>query len=64
MSTENDLRQLINILPKQIQQTITKHKYQNQLIEITMDLGKRPEARFTTHSEYLLANTITWQDLY
>lgn len=63
MPTTNDLRRLVNILPKQIQETIQKHKYQNQLIEITMDLGKRPEARFTTHSEYLLPNSITWQDL-
>jgi len=28
-----------------------------------MDLGRRPEARFPTHPEYLSPNVITWQDL-
>lgn len=63
MSIDNDLRRLINILPKRIQDMIKNHNHQTQLIEITMDLGKRPEARFTTHSEYLLPSNITWQDL-
>ena len=28
-----------------------------------VDLGRRPEARFPTHPEYLSPNVITWQDL-
>jgi stage III sporulation protein SpoIIIAA len=33
------------------------------LIEIVMDLGRRPEARFTTGREYLSRKTISWQDI-
>jgi stage III sporulation protein SpoIIIAA len=32
----------------------------DQLIEIVLDLGRRPEARFTTGPEYLSQKIISW----
>ena len=33
------------------------------VIEIVLDLGRRPEARFSDGTEYLSYRTIVWQDL-
>nr|YP_009674942.1 conserved hypothetical plastid protein Ycf45 [Rhizochromulina marina]QDH81793.1 conserved hypothetical plastid protein Ycf45 [Rhizochromulina marina] len=63
MSTDEDLDRLIEILPKSIQHIIETHQYKQSLVEIVMDLGRRPEARFLTHPEYLSAKLISWQDL-
>ena len=63
MHIKEDLERLVEILPKSIQETINEHPDKDILIEIIMDLGRRPEARFPTHPEYLSPNVITWQDL-
>ena len=63
MHIKEDLARLVEILPKSIQETINEHPDKDILIEIIMDLGRRPEARFPTHPEYLSPNVITWQDL-
>ena len=63
MIIKQDLDRLIRILPKSIQQSINEHPDKDILIEIVMDLGRRPEARFPTHPEYLSQHVITWQDL-
>ena len=63
MHIKEDLARLVEILPKSIQETINEHPDKDILIEIVMDLGRRPEARFPTHPEYLSPNVITWQDL-
>ena len=63
MHIKEDLARLVEILPKSIQETINDHPDKDILIEIIMDLGRRPEARFPTHPEYLSPNVITWQDL-
>ena len=34
-----------------------------KIIEIIMDLGRRPEARFPTGPEYLSQKIISWQDM-
>ena len=63
MQIQEDLNCLIEILPKSIQEIIQKHPKKTTLIEIVMDLGRRPEARFPTHPEYLSPKLVTWQDL-
>jgi stage III sporulation protein SpoIIIAA len=35
----------------------------DQLIEIILDLGRRPEARFIKGPEYLSQKIISWQDI-
>ena len=63
MNSNDDLGKLIENLPFFIQENLHKHVYKDQLIEIILDLGKRPEARFTHGPEYLSQKIISWQDL-
>ena len=63
MSSNNDLEKLIENLPFFIQENLAKHACQDQLVEIVLDLGKRPEARFITGPEYLSQKIVSWQDL-
>ena len=63
MNLTNDFEKLIENLPFFLQQTLRKHRYQDQMIEIVLDLGRRPEARFTYGPEYLSQKIISWQDI-
>jgi stage III sporulation protein SpoIIIAA len=42
---------------------LNQHPHKDQLIEIVLDLGRRPEARFITGPEYLSRKIISWQDI-
>jgi stage III sporulation protein SpoIIIAA len=63
MSVDEDLEKLLDNLPFFIQENLTNHRNKDKLIEIVMDLGRRPEARFTHGSEYLSQKIISWQDI-
>ena len=63
MNTNNDLENLIENLPSFIQEYFNQHTSKDELIEIILDLGRRPEARFTHGPEYLSQKIISWQDL-
>ena len=63
MLLADDLNQLLDILPQFISTPIKQHPNQGQLIEIVLDIGRRPEARFSKGSSYLSYRTIVWQDL-
>jgi len=63
MSEDGDLDKLLENLPLFIKEHIDHHPNKDKLIEIVMDLGRRPEARFTTGPEYLSQKIISWQDL-
>ena len=63
MNLNDDLEKLIENLPFFLQEQLNKHKYRDQLIEIILDLGRRPEARFVNGSEYLSQKIISWQDI-
>jgi stage III sporulation protein SpoIIIAA len=63
MITNNDLEKLIENLPFFLQENLNQHAYKDQLIEIVLDLGRRPEARFVTGPEYLSQKIISWQDI-
>ena len=63
MLLADDLNQLLDILPQYISIPLKKHPKQEQLIEIVLDIGRRPEARFSQGTTYLSYRTIIWQDL-
>nr|YP_009028783.1 hypothetical protein [Asterionellopsis glacialis]AGH28332.1 hypothetical protein [Asterionellopsis glacialis] len=63
MIHNDDLEKLIEKLPFFLCSNLSTHKYKHQLIEIVLDLGRRPEARFITGPEYLSQKLISWQDL-
>lgn len=57
------LKNFIEKLPIFLHAYLYKHIRKDQLIEIVLDLGRRPEARFRTGPEYLSQKIISWQDL-
>ena len=63
MNVAEDLDKLLENLPFFIQENLKNHSKKDKLIEIVMDLGRRPEARFTTGPEYLSQKIISWQDI-
>jgi stage III sporulation protein SpoIIIAA len=63
MDSNNDLEKLIENLPSFLQEHLNEHIYRDQLIEIVLDLGRRPEARFVHGPEYLSQKIISWQDI-
>jgi len=63
MTVNDDLEKLIENLPFFLQEQLNQHAYKDQLIEIVLDLGRRPEARFITGPEYLSQKIISWQDI-
>ena len=63
MQITNDLQKMLEILPSEIRQRIEEHPQKDSLIEIVMDLGRMPEARFPEHASYLSDKPITQEDL-
>jgi stage III sporulation protein SpoIIIAA len=63
MNINDDLEKLIENLPFFLQEQINQHHNKDQLIEIVLDLGRRPEARFISGPQYLSQKIISWQDL-
>ena len=63
MSIDEDLDKLLETLPYFLSNHINNHIYKDKLIEVVMDLGRRPEGRFSTGPEYLSSKIISWQDL-
>jgi len=63
MNSKNELEKLIENLPLFIQSQLFNHKLSEELIEILLDLGRRPEVRFSDRVEYLSYKFLSWQDL-
>ncbi|NET31834.1 MAG: AAA family ATPase [Cyanothece sp. SIO1E1] len=63
MQTTDDLDQLLTILPEAIRTQLAQHPQRDCLIEVVLDLGRRPEARFPGETEYLCEHTVTIADL-
>ncbi|GGA50347.1 R3H domain-containing nucleic acid-binding protein [Okeania sp. KiyG1] len=63
MQITDDLYRLLEIVPDQVRRPLLQHQQRNNLIEIVMDLGRLPEARFPSHAEYLGEIPISRKDL-
>ena len=63
MQNTDDLDKLLSILPDPIRVRLEEHPQLDSLIEVVMDLGRRPEARFPGKAEYLSETPITQNDL-
>ncbi|AFY82323.1 R3H domain-containing nucleic acid-binding protein [Oscillatoria acuminata] len=59
----DDLSQLLEILPETIREHLTNHSSLSNLIEVVMDLGRLPEARFPNKAEYISDIPVTRSDL-
>jgi stage III sporulation protein SpoIIIAA len=63
MQITDDLSQLLAVLPESIRLKLEKHPQLSVLIEVVMDLGRFPEARFAEGAEYLSDVPVTKADL-
>lgn len=63
MQITDDLDLLLDIFPNEIRTAIEQHSPKDSLIEIVMDLGRKPEIRFTSYTSDLSENPITQEDL-
>lgn len=63
MQITDDIGKLLAILPVNIREHIETHPQKDQLIEVVMDLGRLPEARFPNESVYLGETPISEEDL-
>ncbi|TVQ42457.1 MAG: AAA family ATPase [Gloeocapsa sp. DLM2.Bin57] len=59
----DDLDKLLEILPNVIAENLKQHPQKNELVEVVMDLGRLPEARFPRGSIDLSNQPITKEDL-
>lgn len=63
MNSTKDLEKLIKNLPFFLHKHLNQHKHKDKLIEIVLDLGRRPEGRFIYGTEYLSQKVLSWQDI-
>jgi stage III sporulation protein SpoIIIAA/predicted RNA-binding protein Jag len=59
----DDLNKLLDVLPPAIRERLQQHLHLNQLVEVVLDLGRRPEARFPGFAEYLSEEVVSRADL-
>jgi stage III sporulation protein SpoIIIAA len=59
----DDLDRLLEVLPDHLRDQLLDHPRKSELIEVVMDLGRRPEARFPGTAEYLTEEPISHNDL-
>ena len=62
-SAHDDLAQLLAVLPPELRQRLTAHDDFDQLLEIVLDLGRRPEARFAAATVELGDTPLGREDL-
>ncbi|WGV23894.1 R3H domain-containing nucleic acid-binding protein [Halotia branconii] len=63
MTITEDLQKLLDILPQDLRQILENHPKQDSLIEVVLDLGRRPEARFPNQAEYLSEVPVTQEQI-
>ncbi|GAB4279722.1 MAG: AAA family ATPase [Oscillatoriaceae cyanobacterium] len=64
MQVTDDINKLLEIFPKQLKNSLEQHPQLGNLIEVVMDLGRLPEARFPGGAEYLSQIPVSHADLH
>jgi stage III sporulation protein SpoIIIAA len=59
MTITDDLQKLLDILPQDLRTVLENHPQCDRLVEVVLDLGRRPEARFPNQAEYLSEIPVT-----
>src|SRR4051794_2566973 len=59
----DNLEQLLQVLPRDVCLALQQEKRDEELLEIVLDLGRQPEARFTSGSVYLTDRVVDHADL-
>ncbi|MDZ7957238.1 MAG: R3H domain-containing nucleic acid-binding protein [Aulosira sp. DedQUE10] len=63
MTITDDLQKLLDILPQDLRQLLENHPKRDSLVEVVLDLGRRPEARFPNQAEYLSEKPVTQEQI-
>ena len=63
MTITDDLQKLLDILPQDLRQILETHPQRDSLVEVVLDLGRRPEARFPQVAEYLSETPVTQEQI-
>jgi stage III sporulation protein SpoIIIAA len=63
MIIHSDLEKLMQVFPDYIKENLQNHQCKSRLVEIVLDLGRRPEGRFLYGTEFLSEKIVSWQDL-
>jgi stage III sporulation protein AA len=59
----DNLDLLLSILPESVRAAVRQQSGLHDLLEIVLDLGRPPEARYVGATVYLLETALTWEDL-
>ena len=59
----DDLDRLLEVLPAEVQQALATPQARDQLLEVVLDLGRVPEARYPARVMALGENPVTRADL-
>jgi len=62
-NSTGDLQLLIEVLPPHIRERVESRRDLSSLLEIVLDLGRKPEARFDSAMEYLSDEQVTRDDI-
>ena len=61
--TTDDLKLLLEVMPPAVRAAVEAHPRRGELIEIVLDLGRLPEARFPDRGEFLADEPVTREDI-
>ncbi|MGQ4807171.1 hypothetical protein NKDENANG_00515 [Candidatus Entotheonellaceae bacterium PAL068K] len=63
ISVDNELELLLAVMPMRIWDALMPHSQRDALLEVVLDLGRAPEARFSDHLEELSAEQVSRADI-
>ncbi|MDJ1185184.1 R3H domain-containing nucleic acid-binding protein [Roseofilum casamattae] len=63
MDGADNLKQLLEILPETIRKVLKDHPNCSELIEVVLDVGRLPEARFPNQAQYITDTVIRRDDI-
>ena len=59
----DDLAALLNVLPAHLRDALNQARREDELLEVVLDLGRKPEARFTDGELTLSETEVTHDDI-
>ena len=62
-TSQDDLQALLSLLPQNIQECLIEHGDTNELLEVILDLGRQPTARYTHNERILRQAEVTQEEI-
>ena len=61
--TDIDLNVLVDVIPERLRSVLLAQRNVDKLLEVVLDLGRQPEARFLGENKILEVEEVTKEDL-